>query len=644
MSLLFQPRRRFWASRAAPDRPRPYRPVLEYLEGRHLPSAGVAQFAQVNLASDVPGWASVTDPNLINPWGIAFSPTGPFWFADNGWGVSDVLDGRGQPLPLVVGVPPTTPSGGTPTGLVFNGGRGFVVSENGVSAPSRFLFATEDGTISGWSALVDPSRAVLAVDNSSAGAVYKGLALAVDTAGQSLLYAADFGRGRIDVFDQDFQPVVRLGSFQDPNLPNGFAPFNIQDINNLLFVTYAQQDAARHDDVPGAGHGFIDVYDTGGKLLRRFASEGALNSPWGLALAPADFGPFGGAVLVGNNGDGHINAYDPGSGTFLGELADDRGMPIAIAHLWALRFGNGHAGGDADTLFFAAGLDDETHGLFGAIQAPQRQGRDTAGPLPFDSHAPGEPGDYPLPPSSGPALQESDKNSPVATAILLPLTESSLALVPTLSTVPPPRVQLEPPVAVVPMGGFSLGESVATTVPVSSTLLPNPTAAHLQSAKDAHTGAVALNSFLDLNGSPDVLPERAEGQHPGFHLHAVAERSSSADGAAGDEDLVEAYVATLETQASEEQGPEKLPPKAQAHEVIAEIHSTRRPESAGERTLGNESVPTQDGGGWTHLLKVFAVIGIPRVLWLGRLLFCQGFGLLRFMMPNFTLSKSRLRV
>src|SRR5262249_19597523 len=158
----------------------------------------------------------------------------------------------------------------------------------------------------------------------------------------------------------------------------------------------------------------------------------------------------------------------------------------AIADLWALTFGNGHAGGDADTLFFAAGLDDEAHGLFGAIQAPQRRGMDTAGPLPFDPHAPGEPGGYPLPPSRGPGLQESDKNSPLATAILLPLTKSSLALIPTLSTVPPSRERLEPPGAVVPMGGFSRDGPVATAVPVSSTLLPNPTAAHLQSAKDAH--------------------------------------------------------------------------------------------------------------------------------------------------------------
>jgi uncharacterized protein (TIGR03118 family) len=339
------PHRRRWffgKSNAAPGRERPYRPVLECLEDRCLPSGG---YAQVNLASDVPGVARVTDPNLVNPWGISLSPTGPFWFADNGSGVSDLLDGRGRPVPLVVTVPPTAQSSGTPTGTVFNGGPGFIVSENGVSAPSRFLFAAEDGTISGWSAIVDPTRALPAVDNSSAGAVYKGLALAADPAGPRFLYAADFGRGTIDVFDQHFKPVARPGSFRDPNLPDGFAPFNIQNLNNLLFVTYAQQDEARRDDVAGAGHGFIDVYDTGGNLVRRFASRGALDSPWGLALAPAGFGPFGGALLVGNTGDGHINAYDPGSGAFLGPLADDNGVPMTIPTLWALTFGNGHLGG-----------------------------------------------------------------------------------------------------------------------------------------------------------------------------------------------------------------------------------------------------------------------------------------------------------
>src|SRR5438128_2300765 len=199
---------RFWSARrlrflrdrdTGPRRQRSYRPVLECLEDRSLLSAG---YAQINLASDVPGLARVMDPNLVNPWGISASPTGPFWFADNGTGVADLLDGRGQPVPLVVTVPSAATSGGTPTGTVFNGGPGFVISENGVSAPSRFLFATEDGTISGWTSVVDPSRALPAVDNSSQGAIYKGLTLAADSTGQRLLYAADFHGGRIDVFDQ----------------------------------------------------------------------------------------------------------------------------------------------------------------------------------------------------------------------------------------------------------------------------------------------------------------------------------------------------------------------------------------------------------------------------------------------------------
>src|SRR5438132_2212593 len=451
MSSTTQPRRLFfWRHKAASGLQRPYRPVVECLEDRCLLSGG---YAQVNLVSDVPGLARVTDPNLINPWGIAFSPTGPFWFANNRSGVSDLLDGRGQPVPLVVTVPSPATAGGTPTGTVFNGRSGFAIAENSVSAPSRFLFTTEDGTISGWSAVVDPSRALLAVDNSSTGAVYKGLALATDPAGRSLLYAADFRRGTIDVFDQDFKPVARPGSFQDANLPDGFAPFNIQNINDRLFVTYAQQNEARHDDVAGGGQGFIDVYDTGGNLLRRFASQGALNAPWGLALAPPGFGPFGGSLLIGNAGDGHINAYDMGSGAFLGPLADDNGVPLAIPTLWALTFGNGHEGGAADTLFFAAGVNYEQHGLFGAIQAPQRRGADTAGPGAFDPDAPGEAGDYPLPPRNGPALQETGQDARLPTAVLLPLTESSLLLVPTLSTMPEPRARVEkaatpPPVLV----------------------------------------------------------------------------------------------------------------------------------------------------------------------------------------------------
>jgi uncharacterized protein (TIGR03118 family) len=347
----------FWKKRAASDRQRRYRPALECLEDRHLLSAG---YGLVNVASNVPALAHVTAPDLINPWGVAYSPTGPFWFADNGRGISDILDGRGEPFALVVPVPSAGHSDGAPTGIVFNGGAGFVISENGVSAPSRFLFATEDGAIAGWSAVVDPARALRAVDNASTGAAYTGLALATDPAGHSFLYAADFSQGTIDVFDQDFRPVLHPGSFHDLSLPRGFAPFNIQNINGLLFVSYARQDSDRVDDVAGPGQGFIDVFDPDGSLIRRFASRGALDSPWGLALAPADFGPFGGALLVGNNGDGHINAYDLGSGRFLGQLGDANGGLIAVPYLWAL------SPGDYDAT--AAGLRSDTDPL--ALEVP----------------------------------------------------------------------------------------------------------------------------------------------------------------------------------------------------------------------------------------------------------------------------------
>jgi uncharacterized protein (TIGR03118 family) len=505
----------FWSNKAAANPQRPYRPVLECLEDRCLLSGG---FAQVNLASDVPGLARVTDPNLVNPWGIAFSPTGPFWFANNGSGVSDLLDGRGQPVPLVVTVPSPLRSGGTPTGTVFNGGSGFAISENGVSAPSRFLFSTEDGTISGWTAVVDPTRALLAVDNSSTGAVYKGLALAWDQAGRSLLYAADFGRGTIDVFDQDFKPVGPPGSFQDANLPDGFAPFNIQNINDLLFVTYARQDEARHDEVAGAGQGFIDVYDIGGNLVRRFASQGALNAPWGLALAPAGFGPFGASLLIGNVGDGHINAYDTASGGFLGPLADDNDVPLAIPTLWALTFGNGHEGGATDTLFFAAGVNYEQHGLFGAIQAPQRKGADTAGPGPFDPDAPGEAGDYPLPPRNGPALQETGADARLATAVLLPLTESSLVLVPTLTTSVQPKPRAETPAPTAPVAAISLQGPGVTALTASGTTLLLPTADDFLPPRHTENSLLALSTFLDLNPA-EILPEEpASGQRPDTDL------------------------------------------------------------------------------------------------------------------------------
>jgi uncharacterized protein (TIGR03118 family) len=552
------------------------------------------------LASDVPGLALVTDPNLVNPWGIAFSPTGPFWFADNGSGVSDLLDGSGLPVPLVVAVPSAVSSGSTPTGTVFNGGAGFVVSENGDSAPSRFLFAGEDGTISGWTSVIDPARAILAIDNSSSGAVYTGLALAADSTGQSFLYAADFGRDTIDVFDQNFRPILIPGSFQDSNLPDGYAPFNIQNINNLLVVTYAQRDENGREDDPGAGHGFIDVYNTDGSLIMRFASQGALDSPWGLALAPADFGAFGGALLVGNNGDGHINAYDPGTGTFLGQLADDNGNPITIPNLWALTFGNGYSGGDAETLFFAAGVNYDEHGLFGAIQSPERRGADTAGSGVFDPHAPVEPGDYPLPPIDGPAILSSSQDRTLLIADLLPLSESSLVLVPTLSNIPQSRTRIETFIPAAPIGSVPMSGSVFTGVPTSDAVMLFLADEDSLPERGTHSDAVALNTFLDLNASQSV-PHKENVQRSGTTLLTFGARGSpSADRDAGTDALFsEAYIKKLETQSSEEQGPGAL-------------SSSRQAEEHDGYAVGDECVESRVSS-WINLMNALFVGSIPMI-------------------------------
>jgi uncharacterized protein (TIGR03118 family) len=482
--------------------PNTYRPALERLEERSLLAAG---YGVVNLASDMPGLARVTDPNLVNPWGISFSPTGPFWFADNGSGVSDLLDGRGQAVPLVVGVPPAAGRSGTPTGTVFNGGPGFVVAANGTAAPGRFLFATADGTISAWTALVDPAHAVLAVDNSSAGAAYLGLALAADSTGQSFLYAANLARGRIDVFDDHFHSVVRPGAFQDPNLPAGFAPFNVENVDGLLFVTYARVAPAEGKN---AANGFIDVYDPVGTLRQRFASGGPLAAPWGLALAPAGFGRFGGALLVGNEEDGQVNAYDLASGTLLGSLTDDHGVPLAVPGLWDLAFGNDHAAGASDTLFFTAGIDNGSHGLFGAIQAPERRGADTGGAGTFDPNDPREPKDYPLPPRDGPALKADGEAGALPGGVLLPLTESSLALVPTLAIVSQPAGQ-----------GGAPGPAAAVVAAVwnraaAATLLSSGTTAVVLAGDDPQPpggrtdGAAGLNRFLDLDPSQSPPDKR----------------------------------------------------------------------------------------------------------------------------------------
>jgi uncharacterized protein (TIGR03118 family) len=328
-------------------------------------------YTRVNLVSDIAGVARFTDPNLVNPWGLAFSPTSPFWVADNGSGVSTLYNGRGQAFPigapLVVTIPPPPGlPGGTPTGLVFNNTDEFMVSANGKSGSPRFLFATEDGTILGWSPAVDATEAIIAKNNSGLMAVYKGLAIA-STATGNFLYATNFHAGVVEMYDKNYTLVK---TFTDPDVDPNFAPFGIQTIGGKLYVTFALQKSGKHDDQAGPGNGYVDVFDTGGTLLRRLAAHGTLNSPWGLALAPEGFGTFSHHLLVGNFGDGRINAFDVDSGAFDSQLRDPEGDPLTINGLWALQFGNGATnGGSRHTLFFTAGIADESHGLFGFIRA-----------------------------------------------------------------------------------------------------------------------------------------------------------------------------------------------------------------------------------------------------------------------------------
>jgi uncharacterized protein (TIGR03118 family) len=299
-----------------------------------------AQFyAQHNLVSDGFVPADVTDPDLVNAWGLTASPTSPWWVADNA-------------------------SNKSPTGIVFNNTNSFLL--NGTKA--RFIFAGEEGTILAWNGGTQASVVATTPD-----AVYKGLAIGSTTEGD-FLYATNFRSGKVDVFDGNFSPVSE-NLFEDPSIPQGYAPFGIQNIGGMVFVTYALQDADKKDDVPGMGHGYVNAFDTAGNLLGRVASKGPLNSPWGLALAPDEFGKFGGDLLVGNFGDGRIHAFDPtklnGQGEFQhrGPLHSAGGPPLEIEGLWALQFGNGANAGPRDTLFFTAGPGDEEHGLFGKIEA-----------------------------------------------------------------------------------------------------------------------------------------------------------------------------------------------------------------------------------------------------------------------------------
>lgn len=326
-----------------------------------------------NLVSDLPSMADYEDPHLINAWGLATTATSPFWVGNSGTGTSTIYGTTGAPSPLVVTIPtPSGPTGGTVTGVIGNTTTSFTVA---TGKAAIFIFCTADGTISGWNSSVNATAAVVTVDNSKAGSEFTGCVIG-GTPAAPVLYAADFHNGVVDMFDANFTPITTTKAFVDPAIPAGFAPFNVATFGGNVYVAYAKQDAQKHFDVAGAGNGYIDVFNGSGTLLTSLIAQGSLNAPWGMQMAPATFGQFSGALLVGNFGDGTINAFDPAKGTQLGTLQDPTGHPVTIPGLWALLFGNGGRGGDTSTLYFTAGIPGPygqpiaSHGLFGSIQAP----------------------------------------------------------------------------------------------------------------------------------------------------------------------------------------------------------------------------------------------------------------------------------
>jgi uncharacterized protein (TIGR03118 family) len=321
-------------------------------------TATVSPFVETKLIADnAAAGAKVTDASLVNPWGIAFNATGIMWVSDNGTGSSTVYDTAGTKQTLVVTIPSKLgATGGTPTGIVVNTTSGFVIP---TLTAAHWIFCSEDGTISAWST---GAAAHIVADRSSTGAVYKGLALAVN-ANANFLYAANFSKNSVDVFDSTYTYVK---SFTDSTVAAGYAPFGIVNVGGQLYVTYALRSATDSaEDQPGAGHGYVDIFNADGTLAKRLISNGALNSPWGVALAPSSFGAFGGDVLVGNFGDGHINAFLAADGTLVGAVGDSTKTAIAIDGLWGLTFGPGAASGE---LYFTSGPGAQAHGLIGILK------------------------------------------------------------------------------------------------------------------------------------------------------------------------------------------------------------------------------------------------------------------------------------
>jgi uncharacterized protein (TIGR03118 family) len=339
-------------------------------------------YIRTDLVSNTQNLVQPADPNLQNAWGVASAPGGPLWVSDNNDGLSTLYDGNGAKINLTVTIPlpagRAAPPAAAPTGMVWNPTTAFTITNGTATAPANFIFDTEDGTISAWNPTVDPivngtSTATLVVDNSSKGAVYKGLAFATNKHG-NFLFATNFAAGTVEVYDQTFKPATLDGAFSDPGIPLGFAPFGIANIDNNLYVTYARQNAQKNDVVAGPGLGFVNVFTTDGVLIKRFASRGVLNAPWGVARATANFGQFSGDILIGNFGSqgafaGWISAFSGGNDNdFRGPLRDAKGKPVSIDGLWAILFGT-FRNSDADTLYFTAGPNQQQNGLFGKIVA-----------------------------------------------------------------------------------------------------------------------------------------------------------------------------------------------------------------------------------------------------------------------------------
>ncbi len=348
-----------------------YTTSLTVVEDTSPLGARPSAYDVAHLVSDLQGWADRIDPNLAVPWGVSLGPTTAFWVSNAGTATSTLYNSNGEPFPvaspLVVRIPQGAGRGGPAqvTGQVWNGTPAF---EIGPGAPASFLFATQSGVIAAWNRNVDPVNAIVVADNPSA--VYTGLALAVSSQGPAM-YAANFKDRVIETFDGAFRPIQPPGGFRDPNLPAGYAPFNIQRFGQSLYVTYARQRASGMEEDPGDGAGIINVFDADGFLLRRLVTGGPLNAPWGLAMAPSFFGEFSNTLLVGNLGDGRIHAFDPATGRYAGMLRYRDGNPIALEGLYGLITGNGRNGGDPNALYFTAAVSGQarkgTHGVFGRI-------------------------------------------------------------------------------------------------------------------------------------------------------------------------------------------------------------------------------------------------------------------------------------